>query len=150
MTTDVLGSFRASLRPNLEADLQGSLRILVVDDDQAFAVLLTTYMFRDPDMAVVGWASGVLDGVLLNKSLRPDVVLLDYHLPDGNGAWAARLIRKTSPGAAIIVLSAAASDQEVTQALQEGADMFLSKMTPLSDLCCAVRELALRPIGISC
>ena len=69
-----------------------SIRVLVVDDHRTFAELLIGAFSREHDLTSVGWAGTVEEGTAAALELRPDVVVLDYHLPDGTGLAAAARI----------------------------------------------------------
>lgn len=82
------------------------LRILVDDDDDAFARYLTRAMEREPDLEVVGCASSVGEAAALVHRTVPDVVLTDYRLPDGTGAGLARRVCSAGSDLRVIVLTA--------------------------------------------
>jgi DNA-binding NarL/FixJ family response regulator len=78
-------------------------------------------------MLVVAEASGGHEAVALAIIEQPDVCLLDVHMPDGDGIQAAREIAEKVPGAAMIMLAAAATDGELFDALRAGARGYLLK-----------------------
>ena len=93
-----------------------TLRILTVDDHRTFAELLTGALDREPDLRSVGSASSVESGVQLCRELEPDVVVMDYHLPDGDGLSAAARILEQNPDTRIIMLTGDPSQDVLRQA----------------------------------
>jgi len=89
-------------------------------------------------LAARGYAVRDADGVKaargLYRSARPDVVILDYSLPDGDGLEALRELREIDPGAAFIFLTAHGSIDLAVQAIKEGAEQFLTKPVELPTL----------------
>jgi DNA-binding NarL/FixJ family response regulator len=85
------------------------LRILVVDDDAAFARYLVRVVEMEPDFQVVGCASSLSEATSAADDIAPDVVLTDYRLPDGTGAGLARHVHSALSEVRVIVLTAAPS-----------------------------------------
>ena len=79
--------------------------ILVVDDHTTFAELLTGALGQESDLESIGVAGGVEAGVRLCAALRPDVVVMDFHLPDGNGLKASERILADRPETRIVMLT---------------------------------------------
>ncbi len=79
--------------------------ILVVDDHTSFAELLTGALSQEPGLESLGVAGGVESGVRLCAALRPDVVVMDYHLPDGNGLEASERILADRPETRVVMLT---------------------------------------------
>lgn len=120
--------------------------VLLVDDHQGVVEALASALEREPDLTVVGAACSVRD-VTDPAQPRPDVAIVDYHLPDGTGADACRQIKARWPDTRIVMLSGTASDDEVVATLRAGADGYLSKGERLAVLLGAVRDTyAHRPI----
>jgi DNA-binding NarL/FixJ family response regulator len=82
------------------------IRVLVVEDHMTFAELLTGALDREADLASIGYATTVAAGVALFEQERPAVVVLDYHLPDGDGLDAAEQILARAPETRIVMLTA--------------------------------------------
>jgi DNA-binding NarL/FixJ family response regulator len=72
----------------------------------------------------------------------PDVIVMDFHLPDGTGDQAAAAIRKRQPTAAIIFVSADESEEALLAAVRAGASGFLNKATVAADVVRALRRAA--------
>ena len=82
------------------------LRVIVVDDSAEVLSALGRIIDKQPDMKLLGVASGVDDGVLLARQLQPDVVVLDVNMPEGGGIRAAKELVVVAPGARLIAFSA--------------------------------------------
>jgi len=92
-----------------------------------------------PDIEVVGVTGTVAAGIAETTRLRPDVVLMDYRLPDGDGITAARQI-VVDLKAAVVMLTASGDDDElVLRALEAGCAGFVAKSEAVSTLVTAVR-----------
>ena len=117
------------------------VRILVVDDHPIWRQSVA----RDLDEAghhVVGTARDGAQAVRVAKATRPDVVLLDLHLPDMSGAEVTRLLLTADPATRVLVLSASGERQDVLDAMTAGATGYLVKSAELAELISAVRSVA--------
>lgn len=117
------------------------VRILVVDDHPIWRQSVA----RDLDEAghhVVGTAGDGAQAVRVAKATRPDVVLLDLHLPDMSGAEVTRLLLAADPATRVLVLSASGERQDVLDAMTAGATGYLVKSAELAELISAVRSVA--------
>ncbi|WP_242702044.1 BTAD domain-containing putative transcriptional regulator [Arthrobacter cavernae] len=108
----------------VEAD---RLRILTVDDHTTFTELLTGALDREPDLMSVGAAKSVESAVEMFRELRPDLVIMDLHLPDGSGLKAAELILSEAPEARIVILTGNPSAEALREAATIGVCAFLPK-----------------------
>ena len=116
----------------------GSIRVLLVDDHQLLTESLAGLLSREPDIAVVGIAGTVAEACHLARE-RMDVVLMDYRLPDGTGADAARAIKARWPTARIVMLTALNDDETVLESIQAGADGYLTKDRAVDEVVASVR-----------
>lgn len=117
-------------------------RVLIVEDHLILAEGLALALGRCDDLLVVGLAGSVAEAVALADQEVPHVVLMDYHLPDGTGAQAALAIRRRLPEAAIVMLTADASDEVLMAAVEAGACGFLLKSNAAAQVIEAVRRAA--------
>jgi DNA-binding NarL/FixJ family response regulator len=115
------------------------IRVLLVDDHQLLTGSLSQILKQEPDMDVVGVAGTVNDAKQLARE-RLDVVLMDYRLPDGTGAEAARAIKARWPGARIVMLTALNDDETILESIQAGADGYLTKDRAVEEVVNAVRQ----------
>ena len=116
-----------------------TLKVLVVEDHSTLAELLTGAVDRESDLVSVGHASTGAMGVAMFADLRPDVVLMDLHLPDMDGFAAAAQIVAMNPEARVIVLTAHVTATAVAKAAASGASGFVSKDGHFADLLGTIR-----------
>jgi DNA-binding NarL/FixJ family response regulator len=118
------------------------VRVLVVDDERLFAELLRVALREATDIEVVGVAHDMRSAVALSNELRPDVIIADYHLPDGTGADLARSLRVALPDVAIVVLTGDPSAATLADVARSGAAGHLTKERYLSEVVGAVHAAA--------
>lgn len=118
--------------------------LLIADDQHVMRLGLSTFLSQERDIDVVGLAASGREAVSLCRTLRPDVVLMDVRMPDGNGLEATRAL--LAPGLAyrpkIIVITTFDVDQYMFTALDIGASGFFLKDADPADLANAVRTVA--------
>jgi len=119
-----------------------AIAVLVVDDHRLVAEALSSLLSEHPEVRVVGTAGSAGEAVARGAALRPDVVLMDFRLPDGDGTLAARQIREQNPEVAVLFLSAEHSDQAMLLAVEAGACGYISKDTAPEELVAAIRRAA--------
>ena len=104
--------------------------VLIADDQTLFREGIKDLLDDEKGIQVVGEASDGNQAVELAKKLKPDVILMDIKLPKMDGIAATRLIRKQCPNTNVLVLSGYEDESHVTEAIQAGANGYLSKMLP--------------------
>ncbi len=117
------------------------LRMVVIDDHRTFAELLASALDREPDLDCVGVAHEVETGVALCAALTPEVVVLDYRLPGGDGLLAAERILGNDPGTRILMLTGDPTAQAIQHAASVGICGFLPKDGALGMLLEALRMM---------
>jgi DNA-binding NarL/FixJ family response regulator len=122
--------------------MSGPIRVMIVDDERLFAELLRVAMRGAEDIDVVAVAHDLKSAVAALGEARPDVVLADYHLPDGTGADLARTVRTSLPNTAIVVLTGDPSAYTLADVARSGAAGHLTKERGFSDVVGAVRAAA--------
>lgn len=103
------------------------LKLLIVDDHAVFREGLRALLDLEDDFVVIGEASRGSEALALVSEETPDVILLDLHLPDGNGADFCRQLLRRSSGSKVLILSAYDDDEEVSAALISGASGYVLK-----------------------
>jgi DNA-binding NarL/FixJ family response regulator len=114
------------------------VRILVVDDYEAFRQFVCSMLGKKSEWQVVAEASDGLQAVHKAEELQPDLILLDIGLPKLNGIEAARRIRKLAPDSKILFLSQEFSAEIVQDALSVGARGYVFKAHAGSELLASV------------
>jgi NarL family two-component system response regulator LiaR len=111
------------------------LNVLVADDHRLFRQGLISLMQTRPDLVhVLGEAENGSETITLATQYRPDVILLDIYMPEGDGLQTAAHLRQTLPDTAIIMLTASELDDHVYRAVQLGAAGYLLKSLDACEL----------------
>lgn len=106
---------------------QRRVRVVIVDDDALVRAALRLILESDSGVTVLGEGSDGRSGYDAARSLRPDVVLMDLHMPGTDGVWATAQITADCPDTKVLVLTAFDTDAMVAAALRAGATGFLLK-----------------------
>lgn len=119
-----------------------AIRLLIVDDHPVVRDGLRGMFSVDPNFDVVGEAAGGAEAVALADRLRPDVILMDLHMPGMDGVNAIRELAKRDSPPRILVLTTYDQDSYVLPAIEAGATGYLLKDAPRDDLMRAVCDVA--------
>ncbi|HEX9364228.1 MAG TPA: response regulator transcription factor [Candidatus Dormibacteraeota bacterium] len=117
-------------------------RVLIVEDHRVVAEGLAALINAQADMNVVGNVGTVAECVPAAAELNPDIVLLDFRLPDGTGPDAAAAIRVIRPAAKMIFLTREDTEAARFAAVQSGASAFLHKSRAAAEVVAAIRDVA--------
>ena len=117
------------------------IRLLVVDDHFVVRLGLTSALNLEPDMQVIAEANDGQQALELYRKHKPDLVVMDYQLPQLNGAQATAAICREFPDARIIVLSVYKAEEDVHRAVQAGAAAYLPKSSEPEELIEAIRTV---------
>jgi len=118
------------------------LRLLIVEDQPVVADAVRQLINDQPDMVVVGTAGSVAESVSCVTQLHPDIVLLDFRLPDGSGADAGTGIRQIQPAARLIFLTRDDRPSTRIAAFNVGAKAFIHKSKAATELVPTIRVVA--------
>ena len=118
------------------------IRVLLADDHALVRQGFRRILEDDPDIAVVGEADGGAQAIALDRTLDPDIVVLDLGMPEINGLHAAIEILRRTPGRRILMLSMHADPQYVRNAFDAGVKGYILKNVLETDLIGAVRTVA--------
>jgi DNA-binding NarL/FixJ family response regulator len=117
------------------------LRILIAEDQALVRRGTAVLLSMEPDMEVVGQACDGIEAVAMAAQLRPDIVLMDLHMPRQGGVAATREITRALPGTQVLVLTTLNDDETVFEAVRAGAHGYLLKDVTEQELLDTIRAL---------
>jgi putative two-component system response regulator len=123
--------------PDLE-DAPDRIRVLVVDDHEIFAHSLVRLLGSRPELKVVGTAGTVAAAAAAARAYGPDVVLMDFELPDGDGPEATEQIKSLTPSTKVIMLTARTDDRALIRSIAAGCSGFVRKDDAVEVLLAAI------------
>ncbi|HET7627945.1 MAG TPA: response regulator transcription factor [Bacillales bacterium] len=118
------------------------INVMIVDDHEMVRRGLRAYLETEEDFALVGEASGGDEAVRKAKELRPDVILMDLVMENGNGIVSTERIVSVLPLCKIIILTSYYDDEKVFPAIEAGAFSYLLKTAPAEEIAAAIRKAA--------
>ncbi len=119
----------------------GMIRVAIVDDHPAVRLGLHTAIRTEPGLVPVGAAADAAELATLLYRSRPDIVILDYNLPDVDGLTVCRDIKRQALAPGVILYSAFADGSMTLPAIVAGADGVLDKGVPARELFMAIRQV---------
>jgi DNA-binding NarL/FixJ family response regulator len=126
------------------------IRVLIADDQSLFLESLSTFLHNyAEDIEVVGLAKNGAEALEKASELRPDIVLMDVHMPVMDGVEATRRLVESLPGVKILILSTYDEDEYVRKALGFGASGYLLKDISPTELIASIRALKSGAVQIS-
>lgn len=124
--------------------------VMLVDDHELIRQGLARAFERDADMTVVAQAGSVEEAVRGHAEVRPDVVVTDLQLPDGNGLDIVRKLRETDEQVGLVVLTMHAGDDQIFAAMEAGASGFVGKDSRATEVVSAAKHAAVAPRTFLC
>ncbi|HBL17517.1 MAG: hypothetical protein A2X36_04765 [Elusimicrobia bacterium GWA2_69_24] len=119
-----------------------TISVLIAEDQTLFREGIKDLLEAEKEIAVVGEAVDGQEVLRMAKKLKPDVILMDIKLPHLDGISATRQLRQELPATNILILSAFEDEAHVLEAIQAGANGYLSKMLPAAELVRALKTFA--------
>ncbi len=116
-------------------------RLLIVDDHVLFRDGIASLFTRQSEFCVVGEAGSVSEAIEKAHQLRPEIILMDFSLPDGTGLDATRAVLAELPLTKIVFLTMDGEDERLFAALRSGAKGFLLKDLSVDELFTSLRGL---------
>jgi DNA-binding NarL/FixJ family response regulator len=104
-----------------------TVRVMIVDDHKIVLEGLKEFIRHEPNVTLVGEAGSVREAVRKASEVRPDLVLMDVRLPDGNGIEATRVIRSLLPDTQVLLLTVYEDHETALRALRAGAVGYVLK-----------------------
>jgi DNA-binding NarL/FixJ family response regulator len=118
------------------------IRIVLVDDHALVRSGFRMILAQEADMEIVGEAASGEEALALARTLKPDVMLMDVHLPGISGLEATERLARSDPRMRVIVVSARDEQPFPRKLLEAGAAGYVTKACPAAELVGAVREVA--------
>ena len=118
------------------------IRLLVVDDHPLFCRGLVSLLSQDSRFSVVGEAGDIGEAFRILSHQEPDVLLLDNHLPGVKGVEAIASLKQGHENLRILMLTVSEDEDDLANALQNGADGYLLKTLESDQLCEAIVKVA--------
>jgi DNA-binding NarL/FixJ family response regulator len=118
----------------------GPVKVLLVDDHRMFTELLTQQLGEHREIVVTGVAHTVAEALSAARDDPPDVAVLDYRLPDGDGAALAAELHRDHPGLRMVMLTGYQDEATLRQAVEAGCCGFVSKDSAMDELVDSVRS----------
>ncbi len=120
----------------------GKHTVLLVDDHPVVREGLRGMIEAEDDLTVVGEAASGTEAQTMAAALRPDVILMDLRMPDGDGVTSTERILAELPQTRIVVVTTYESDADILRAVEAGAAGYLLKDASRAELAAAVRDAA--------
>ena len=114
--------------------MTNTIRLLVVDDHALFRRGLVALLMQDERFTVCGQAGDIGEALRLMGCESPDLILLDNHLPGVRGVDGIASLKDAAPDARILMLTVSENEDDLSAALQAGADGYLLKTVELDHL----------------
>jgi two-component system response regulator DevR len=125
------------------------ITVLIVDDHAMVAESFRRSLELEDDLDVVGVAPTAADARAVAAARQPDVVLMDYALPDGDGVATAAAIVRQQPATKVILVTGSDASEALRGAIEAGCVGYLEKTMALSQLAVAIRAAAAGETAIS-
>lgn len=118
------------------------IRVLLIDDSPIIRLGLRSALEDYPDIAIAGEAGTAVAGLEALGRLKPDVVMLDLHLPDKSGLIVCRELLQVRPATHVLILTSSSNERHMHDAIDAGAKGYLLKENDGDALAAALRAVA--------
>jgi two-component system nitrate/nitrite response regulator NarL len=118
------------------------IRLLLADDHTLFRQLLRGALADQPRFAIVGEAKDSAEAIRQAHSLKPDIILMDLHMPGAGGVEATRELRTALPEVQVVVVTASEDEDDLIAALRAGARGYFLKSASLEQLIQSLETIA--------
>ena len=125
------------------------IRVLVVDDHSVVRAGIFRLLESEPDIEVVAETGSGHEAVRLSRQKKPDVVVLDYGLPDLDGLETTQQLVQLSSAPRILILTMHGSEEYATRLIRAGAAGYVVKTAPVEQVLEAVRKVAIGQLYVS-
>ena len=118
------------------------IRVAIVDDHPLIREVMSAVFTGQSGFVLVGTASEAPEAIALAQRVKPDVLLLDFHLPNASARETIQKLCEVAPETRILILTSSTEDEDVRTAVVSGVHGFLTKHAELDDILEAVRAVA--------
>jgi DNA-binding NarL/FixJ family response regulator len=118
------------------------IRVMLVDDHHLVRTGIKAVLHSCPDILVVGEADGGRAAVALAARLRPEVIVMDLDMPDGDGLTATRALHEAAPESLVLIVTMSPERDKLLPVLHAGARGYLCKSAVERELVEAIRVVA--------
>ena len=126
-----------------------TISVLLIDDHDIFRTSMRAFLEATTNYCIVGEDWNGMDALMLSKRLRPDVLVVDYMMPDMDGASITRLLRDQVPEIQVVIISMHDDEVYVSSAIQNGASGYILKEDTAVHLGPAVLAAATKKLYLS-
>lgn len=144
---------RGAILPAVQQQFHGlediMFSVLIIDSNNQFRYQLVDLLDRQPDFKVVGEFGRLSEALNMAASKHPDLVLMDFNLPDGDSLHAVKSFEARCPQAAIVFLSENSDDEKLIAAIRSGAKGYLLKSLASPKLLASLRGMRIGQAPIS-
>ena len=150
----ILNSPRDLVRPMRVGHTSRKIRLVIADAQPLVRLGLRAMLAGEPDLSIKGEAGTLAEAVEKTERVRPDLLLLEYHLPDGSGADACRLLLKKNSRVRILIMSWDKRAAVFRDAMKAGAHAFVHKDVGQIELRRTIRQVVnsdspLNPVAVN-
>jgi two-component system response regulator DevR len=117
-------------------------KVVLVDDHRSFSDALGRLLADEPDIEIVGYAATGQAAIAMANGARPDVMLVDFDLPDRDGVSVAAEVKATLPAIMVVMLTGSTDDRILVQAIEAGCSGFITKDRPAREIADGIRAAA--------
>jgi DNA-binding NarL/FixJ family response regulator len=132
----------------VQQTLSSTRRVLLVEDNVLLADAFRTFL-QNREISVIGTAATAREAVEIARAERPDVILIDIGLPDGNGIDLGRRLLQEMPEAILIALTASNDRSSMDEAIRSGFRAYLTKDMPITTVLASIEAVADGQVVIS-
>ena len=118
------------------------ISVVICDDHAVLAQCLAASLSDEPDIDVVGVAESVAEVLAMAGETRPQVVLMDYELPDGDGIVATRALKAARPETKVVMLTSYTNEAVLVGAIEAGCSGYVTKHKGKDEVAAGVRLAA--------
>lgn len=133
----------------MDEEIVDEVGVVIVDDHRMFAESLARLLADEDNLSVRGVGANRTEALKLVERFQPRVLLVDYHMPDGDGVTVAKEVKERWPETMVVMLTGDADDQVLISAIEAGCSGFLTKDRASSEVADAVRVASIGEALIS-